>query len=68
FFGLAVDSELSPETILFYADGVKLACEGSAVVESLRALVKGVSRGLAVDGVSPTPRLTPLPGAHHAVA
>ena len=38
FFGILADSERSPETILFYADGVKLACEGSAVVESLRAL------------------------------
>jgi sulfur relay (sulfurtransferase) complex TusBCD TusD component (DsrE family) len=44
FFGLSVDSELSPATILFYADGVKLACEGSAVVESLRALEKKGTR------------------------
>ena len=28
FFGLSVDSELSPETILFYADGVKRARQG----------------------------------------
>ncbi|TFH30661.1 MAG: hypothetical protein E4G97_05360 [Deltaproteobacteria bacterium] len=44
FFGLSADSEHSPETILFYADGVKLACEGSAVVESLRALEKKGTR------------------------
>ena len=44
FFGLAVESEHSPETILFYADGVKLACEGSDVVESLRALEKKGTR------------------------
>ena len=30
FFGLSADSDLSPETVLFYSDGVKLACEGSA--------------------------------------
>jgi hypothetical protein len=40
FFGLSADSERSPETVLFYADGVKLACEGSAVVDSLKALEK----------------------------
>jgi hypothetical protein len=44
FFGLSADSDLSPETVLFYADGVKLACEGSAVVESLRALGKKGTR------------------------
>jgi hypothetical protein len=44
FFGLSADSDLSPETVLFYADGVKLACEGSAVVESLRALEKKGTR------------------------
>jgi hypothetical protein len=38
FFGLSVDPDLSPGTLLFYANGVKLACEGSAAVESLRAL------------------------------
>jgi hypothetical protein len=40
FFGISADSERSPETILFYADGVKLACEESPVVERLRALEK----------------------------
>jgi sulfur relay (sulfurtransferase) complex TusBCD TusD component (DsrE family) len=44
FFGLSADSDLSPETVLFYADGVKLACEGSVVVESLRALEKKGTR------------------------
>ena len=44
FFGLSADSEHSPETVLFYADGVKLACEGSAVVDSLRALEKKGTR------------------------
>jgi selenium metabolism protein YedF len=44
FFGILANSEHSPETILFYADGVKLACEGSAVVESLRALEKKGTR------------------------
>lgn len=44
FFGLSADSDLSPETVLFYADGVKVACEGSAVVESLRALEKKGTR------------------------
>jgi sulfur relay (sulfurtransferase) complex TusBCD TusD component (DsrE family) len=44
FFGMSVDSENSPETVLFYADGVKLACEGSAVAESLRALEKKGTR------------------------
>ena len=44
FFGISADSELSPETILFYADGVKLACEESPVVECLRALEKKGTR------------------------
>jgi len=44
FFGLSSESKHSPETILFYADGVKLAREGSAVVESLRALEKKGTR------------------------
>lgn len=38
FFGISADSDHSPETILFYADGVKLACEGSLFIESLRAM------------------------------
>lgn len=41
---MSADSERSPETILFYADGVKLACEGSAVVDSLKALEKKGTR------------------------
>lgn len=44
FFGILGDSDRSPETILFYGDGVKLACEGSAVVESLRAIEKKGTR------------------------
>lgn len=44
FFGTLAESERFPETILFYADGVKLACQGSAVVESLRALEKKGTR------------------------
>ncbi len=44
FFGSLADSDRSPETILFYADGVKLACEGSAVIESLRAIEKKGTR------------------------
>jgi hypothetical protein len=32
------DSEPLPDGIAFYAEGVKLAAEGSAVIESLRAL------------------------------
>jgi hypothetical protein len=50
FFGILADSEHSPETIPFYTDGVKLACEGSAIVESLRALRKG-------DAVDPVPHV-----------
>ena len=44
FFGISVDSEFSPEIILFYADGVKLACEGSPVVDNLRAMEKKGAR------------------------
>jgi hypothetical protein len=44
FFGILADSDLSPETVLFYAGGVKLACEGSAIVESLRSLEKKGTR------------------------
>lgn len=44
FFGILGDSDRFPETILFYADGVKLACDGSAVIESLRALERKGAR------------------------
>ena len=43
FLGLSADSGLSPETVLFHADGVKLECEGS-VVESDRSLEKKGTR------------------------
>lgn len=32
------DAALRPSKILFYTDGVKLACEGSPVLEPLRAM------------------------------
>ena len=38
FLSLLVDSGMLPAKILFYTDGVKLACEGSPVVEHLIAL------------------------------
>jgi hypothetical protein len=38
FLSLLVDSGALPAKILFYTDGVKLACEGSPVLEQLRAL------------------------------
>ena len=38
FLGLLNDASLRPSKILFYTDGVKLACEGSPVLEPLRAL------------------------------
>jgi hypothetical protein len=38
YFNLLVDSDLRPGAIAFYADGVKLAVEGSPVIDSLRAL------------------------------
>ncbi len=38
FLGLLNASDALPAKILFYAGGVKLACQGSPVVESLRNL------------------------------
>jgi selenium metabolism protein YedF len=38
FLGLLHDAETFPSKILFYTDGVKLACEDSPVLEHLRAL------------------------------
>lgn len=38
FLSLLVDSGALPAKILFYTDGVKLACEGSPVLEQLGAL------------------------------
>jgi len=35
FLGLLLDSNVLPAKILFYTDGVKLACQGSPVLESL---------------------------------
>ncbi len=43
FLSLIDEAGVLPAKMLFYADGVKLACEGSPVVEQLRALAdKGV--------------------------
>ena len=38
FLQLNLDANTLPAKILFYTDGVKLACEGSRVIETLRAL------------------------------
>ena len=38
FLGLFNETEDLPAKILFYTDGVKLACKGSPVVEHLKAL------------------------------
>jgi hypothetical protein len=38
FPGLVADSGRIPEKVLFYGDGVKLACDGSAAIEGLRGL------------------------------
>ena len=38
FLAILVDSGQLPSKILFYTDGVKLACEGSPVVDLLQAL------------------------------
>ena len=38
FIGLMVESENPPRAVCFYTDGVKLACEGSPVLDPLRAL------------------------------
>ena len=38
FLSLIDEAGVLPAKMLFYADGVKLACEGSPVLEQLRAL------------------------------
>lgn len=38
FLSLIDDAGVHPAKVLFYADGVELACEGSSVLEQLRAL------------------------------
>ncbi len=38
YFELISQSDLLPNAICFYTDGVKLVCEGSPVLESLQAL------------------------------
>jgi len=43
FLSLLNESDVLPAKLLFYTDGVKLVCEGSPVLEQLRALeAKGV--------------------------
>ena len=41
FLTLTIQNQNLPRAICFYTDGVKLACEGSAVLEELRALEAG---------------------------
>jgi len=41
FLRLLGDAGTLPAKVLFYADGVKLACEGSPVLDPLRALEAG---------------------------
>jgi hypothetical protein len=38
FLSLIVDADPLPRAVCFYTDGVKLACEGSSVLEALQAL------------------------------
>lgn len=38
YLSLLMDSDELPARILFYTDGVKLACQGSPVLDQLRAL------------------------------
>ncbi len=38
YFSLLVKEEETPAYICFYADGVKLACTGSAILEELKTL------------------------------
>lgn len=38
FLQLNLDANTLPAKILFYTDGVKLACEGSPVIDELRAM------------------------------
>lgn len=43
YFGLLAEHDMLPAAICFYTDGVKLVCEGSPVLDELRALeAKGV--------------------------
>jgi hypothetical protein len=44
FLGLVTSSGRVPEKVLFYGDGVKLACEGSDVLEGLQRLEELGSR------------------------
>jgi sulfur relay (sulfurtransferase) complex TusBCD TusD component (DsrE family) len=38
FLQLTLDAHTLPAKILFYTDGVKLACDGSPVIDQLRAM------------------------------
>ena len=38
YFALLIKEEYTPNFICFYADGVKLTCKGSPVIEELKAL------------------------------
>jgi hypothetical protein len=40
FLGLLLEGKKLPALILFYTDGVKLACKGSSVLDELKALEK----------------------------
>ncbi|HOA23905.1 MAG TPA: DsrE family protein [Aggregatilineales bacterium] len=43
YFGLLAEHDILPNAICFYTDGVRLVCEGSPVLDELRALeAKGV--------------------------
>jgi hypothetical protein len=44
FLGLVGDSGRIPGKMLFYGDGVKMACEGSDVIEGLKGLERQGSR------------------------
>ena len=41
FLAVTLESGKLPAIMLFYTDGVKLACKGSAVLDELRAFEKG---------------------------
>lgn len=45
FLGLLFENDILPAKILLYTDGVKLACEGSPVLENLQ---KMQDRGLEI--------------------
>jgi selenium metabolism protein YedF len=38
YFGILKDEKKIPSAILFYGEGVKLVCEGSEVIDSLKTL------------------------------